>query len=240
MADLQDKQTSVQTAVYNALKNNIMSLQLKPGSTMSTQEIATKLSVSRTPVREAFIRLQRDGLLIIYPQKETIVSKINLQRVKQERFIRESLECEILELLLAKATDLDIAKIKENIGLQEKAIAEQDHYKIVSLDNLFHEMLFTIAGQPLSWETITNVSNHYSRVRMMTAWAQNVQQKTLMEHKALLKFIEEKNLSLAKEHMKKHLHQLESEIKDIVTEYPDYFEKDQLSIESRFDLLLSL
>ena len=61
--------SSVQSAVYTALRNNIMSLQLKPGTTMSTQKIAEKLNVSRTPVREAFIRLQRDGLLDIFPQK---------------------------------------------------------------------------------------------------------------------------------------------------------------------------
>jgi len=66
-----------------------MRLQLKPGTAMSTQEIADKLHVSKTPVREAFIRLQREGLVEIFPQKQTVVSRIDLKRTAQERFIRE-------------------------------------------------------------------------------------------------------------------------------------------------------
>lgn len=83
---------SIQTLVYEELKRNIMSMKLEPGQTMSTQEIATKLNVSRTPVREAFLRLQSEGLVEMIPQRETMVSKISLKRVEQEKFIRECLE----------------------------------------------------------------------------------------------------------------------------------------------------
>ena len=111
-------ESSVQSAVYNALKNNIMTLQMKPGTVMSTQEVAKKLDVSRTPVREAFIQLQRDGLVNIFPQKETIVSRIDLSKVEQERFIRESLECANLELVVEKFTRKDISELELNIERQ--------------------------------------------------------------------------------------------------------------------------
>ncbi len=68
---------SIQTLVYEELKKNIISMKLEPGQTMSTQEIATRLGVSRTPVREAFLRLQSEGLVEMIPQRETMVSRIH-------------------------------------------------------------------------------------------------------------------------------------------------------------------
>ena len=89
---------SIRENVYRVIRENITSLQLAPGTTVSTQELAAKLQVSRTPVREAFIRLQKEDLVEITPQKGTMVSRIDLTRAEKERFIRESLETAILPL----------------------------------------------------------------------------------------------------------------------------------------------
>ena len=85
------EQKSIQALVYEELKRSIMSMKLKPGQVMSTQDIATRLKVSRTPVREAFLRLKAEGLVEMIPQRETMVSRINVKRVDQEKFIRECL-----------------------------------------------------------------------------------------------------------------------------------------------------
>lgn len=66
---------SIQTQVYEELKNNIMDLRLPPGQTMSTQEMATRMNVSRTPVREALLRLQSEGLVEMIPQREATLRK---------------------------------------------------------------------------------------------------------------------------------------------------------------------
>lgn len=96
--------SSVQEMVYRTLRDKIVSMELKPGTTISTQEIADSMSVSRTPVREAFIRLQREDLLDVTPQRSTVVSKINMDRVYQERFIREALEIEVAQKFIEVAT----------------------------------------------------------------------------------------------------------------------------------------
>ena len=80
--------SSIRENVYRVIRENITSLQLAPGTTVSTQELAAKLQVSRTPVREAFIRLQKEDLVEITPQKGTMVSRIDLTRAEKERFIR--------------------------------------------------------------------------------------------------------------------------------------------------------
>ena len=73
---------SIRENVYRVIRENITSLQLAPGTTVSTQELAAKLQVSRTPVREAFIRLQKEDLVEITPQKGTMVSRIDLTRAE--------------------------------------------------------------------------------------------------------------------------------------------------------------
>ncbi len=151
-----NKENTVQSVVYNTLKEGIMSLQLVPGMAMSTQEMATRLRVSRTPVREAFIRLQREELVDTIPQRETMVSRINLRRVEEERFIRESLELAIAGPLLEKCLSVHIAELRANIAEQEKCCREKRYADFVHCDNQFHKRLFEVAGHIICMKTWTN------------------------------------------------------------------------------------
>ena len=110
---------SIRENVYRVIRENITSLQLAPGTTVSTQELAAKLQVSRTPVREAFIRLQKEDLVEITPQKGTMVSRIDLTRAEKERFIRESLETAILPLFLQNCTEPDLKELELLIEKQK-------------------------------------------------------------------------------------------------------------------------
>lgn len=233
-------ESSVQSAVYNALRNNIMSLQLKPGTIMSTQEVAQKLEVSRTPVREAFIRLQRDGLVDIYPQKETIVSRIDFHKVDQERFVRESLECANLDLVVEKCTRKDIGELEMNIEKQQATVNACDYNSLLKLDNEFHHYMFKITGQKLAWDTIEHSSNHYARIRLITVWDKEIMMETILQHQKILSAIQEKNADFAKNSIKTHLHQLENQLQRLMQEYPDYFVKEIVSKEERYKELLGM
>jgi len=231
--------SSVQSAVYNALRTSIMTLQLKPGTVMSTQEIAVKLDVSRTPVREAFIRLQRDGLIRMFPQKETIVSKINIAKVAQERFLRESLEASNLELFIHTATDDDLRELEANITRQKETLDAGDYKSLISLDNAFHQFLFSITGQELSWETIENTSNHYARIRLLTISDRNIMSDAIHQHEAMLQKIREKDVAAARSLFVDHLHHLENQLPSLIVEYKDYFEEEQVSSEKKLEDFLS-
>src|SRR5215210_8128745 len=75
--------------VTRALRRAIVTMRLKPGEMLSEQDIATRLGVSRQPVREAFIKLGEAGLLRVLPQRGTLVVKISRAAVEDARFIRE-------------------------------------------------------------------------------------------------------------------------------------------------------
>ncbi len=230
--------SSVQSAVYTALRNNIMSLQLKPGTTMSTQKIAEKLNVSRTPVREAFIRLQRDGLLDIFPQKETTVSRIDFSKVEQERFIRESLEIANAELFVKKVTKQDISELELNLEQQRATVQSCDYNALLQLDNVFHEYMFRATGQNVAWETIQATSNHYARIRLITVWNKDIMMETILQHQKILSAIQEQNLDFAKIYIKAHLHRLENQVQQLLKDYPDYFVQESIPAEEKFEFLL--
>lgn len=94
------KQRSSTTSnqVYEELKSQILNLQLAPGTSISEKEMSEKFNVSRTPVRESFLRLSREGLLNVFPQRGTFVSLIDLNLVEEARFMREHLERAVIRL----------------------------------------------------------------------------------------------------------------------------------------------
>ena len=77
---------------YERMKREIMTFALKPGDPVSAAKLAERYNVSRTPARETLVKLQTEGLIDIFPQSKSVISKINVQRVRQEWFIRKTLE----------------------------------------------------------------------------------------------------------------------------------------------------
>src|SRR5690606_39801560 len=88
--------------IYDDLRSQIVSISLRPGVGLSEARIAEQYGVSRTPVREAFKRLAEDGFLEVVPQVGTFVSRIDLQIVHDAHFVRETLECRVVELAAAR------------------------------------------------------------------------------------------------------------------------------------------
>lgn len=222
-----DNENTVQGAVYYTLRNSIMNLQLKPGTVMSTQEIATMLNVSRTPVREAFIRLQREGLVDIFPQKETVVSKINLDRVRQERFIRESLEIAVMNLAIQNCTPEDIVKLRNNIQVQKSLCEAKDYAGFLNMDTEFHKIFYEISKQQLAWETVKNANGHYNRIRLITTWSEEIITNSIKQHENIISALERKDIEFVQKEMKHHLGKLLTEKDVIIKQYPEYFELNE-------------
>ncbi len=214
---------TVQNAVYQEIKKGIMTLHLIPGTEMSTQEIATKLQVSRTPVREAFIQLQKEGLVEAIPQKGTKVSRINIKRVEQERFLRESLELAVIGLFLKKVEASDFKKLRDNIQEQKVCCNEKKYAEFVQCDNKFHKMLFDVAEQQLSWELISNYNGHYDRLRILTIQNDNTITSTINQHEKIVDLVEQRNVYVVYEELKNHVQKILQEKEALIRLYPDYF-----------------
>ncbi|MFP3043200.1 GntR family transcriptional regulator [Treponema primitia] len=218
---------SVQDSVYVNLRKNIINLNLAPGTGISEKEIALRYKVSRTPVRETFIHLAKEGLLQVVPQKETLVSRINFSRVEQESFLRESLEMAVLEPFISKSKPEHFAALKQLIREQREAIKNDDYITFVTHDDAFHHALFSIAGQELSWAVLEQMSGHYHRIRLLTVRFKGIAAGIVEQHKNLLGALQKGDLPTAGALLKQHLHKLGDEKNLLIEEFPDYFVSEE-------------
>ena len=229
---------SIQTLVYEELKRNIMSMKLEPGQTMSTQEIATKLNVSRTPVREAFLRLQSEGLVEMIPQRETMVSKISLERVEQEKFIRECLEMGVIRKFMDKSGCEVEENMAELIQLQKKCGEEKDFVGFLEADDQFHKVLFDVTGQEMAWETIASRNGHYNRLRILYVQRDTAMQESIEQHHKIATLLESGSREEAARALSSHVRRLDIDEAGLIAQYPDYFESEgERSWENRIGSL---
>ncbi len=229
---------SIQTLVYEELKRNIMSMKLEPGQTMSTQEIATKLNVSRTPVREAFLRLQSEGLVEMIPQRETMVSKISLKRVEQEKFIRECLEMGVIRKFMDKSGCEVEENMAELIQLQKKCGEEKDFVGFLEADDQFHKVLFDVTGQEMAWETIASRNGHYNRLRILYVQRDTAMQESIEQHHKIATLLESGSREEAARALYSHVRRLDIDEAGLIAQYPDYFESEgERSWENRIGSL---
>ncbi|GHV95830.1 GntR family transcriptional regulator [Spirochaetia bacterium] len=214
---------SVQDSVYTALRKSIINLNLLPGTAISEKEISLRYKVSRTPVREAFIHLSGEGLIEVIPQKETLVSHINLTRVEQEFFLRENLETAVLSPFIEKSGPAEFAQLGAFIEKQAQAFDHNDYIDFLTCDNGFHRIFFETAGQELSWQVLESMGGHYYRVRMLSTWINGIAKNIISQHKSLLTALKKKDLVKARAMLDVHLHQLPDEMKILHEKYPQYF-----------------
>lgn len=229
---------SIRENVYHVIKTNIAKLQLAPGTTMSTQELAEKLNVSRTPVREAFIRLQKEDLVVIAPQKNTMVSLIDLVRAEKERFLRESLEAAIIPLFMEKFTNADLHELDKLLVKQKACYDADDSLTFLSYDNLFHKVFFDVAEQDLSWETITNTNSHYNRLRVLTTRNKETFYGAVCQHEVMLQYIRAGNTDALRKELLNHVQKINIEKTGLLEQFPDYFAMPEKSNPLLLNVLL--
>ena len=208
--------------VVGALRDEIVTMALKPGDVISESDIAGRYGVSRQPVREAFIRLAQQGLLLIRPKRATVVKKISPDGVRQSRFIRESIEVEIIRRLAGRPGDAGIV-LAELIEGQEAASAADDSLGFHTLDELFHRTLARLAGVEYAWRLIDDHKMQLDRVRFLTLGVSS-SQWAIAEHKVIAAAVAAGDSAGAEAAMRAHLARAEVLLSQTIADFPDYFE----------------
>ncbi len=199
------KSESIQEAVYRELKRGIMTLRLEPGSTMSTQEMADRLNVSRTPVREAFLQLQQEGLVESISQRGTIVSLINTRRVNQECFVRHGLEHSVIGRFIDRSTGADFERLRRLNEEQLRYYLDRDWENTMISDQRFHRVLFEAAEEMLAWEIIATKNGHYDRARLMVIRTEDVSRAVYGQHNDLIEALEKRDEKAAQSILYNHI-----------------------------------
>src|ERR1700736_1595843 len=172
--------------VYRALRDAIITTELEPGQRISENELAERLAVSRTPIREALIRLRDERFVQIVPQLGTFVTRISAAAVEDAQFIRESLECAAVRLAATRADPGDIAAVAGLVRRQGEVSEHGDHDRFALLDDEFHAAICEIAGHSVAWEVAQRVKGHLNRVRRLSLPQPRYLEEMVSEHGQLL------------------------------------------------------
>lgn len=204
------------------IKANIVNLELVPGSQISENELAVEMGLSRTPVREALIELSKVEIIESHPQRKSTVSLIDYDLVEESRFMRNLLECAVVELVCEMAGPMDVERLNANIRLQSFYLDGTYTNELMALDNQFHGMLFEIAKKSRIFELIQNIAIHFDRVRGM-ALSTVKDLKVVQDHQELVEFIRQRDAKAARELMEVHLNRYKIDAAEIRETYPQYF-----------------
>ena len=204
------------------IKENIINLELAPGSQISENELAAEMGLSRTPVREALIELSRVRIIEIHPQKKSTVPLIDYDLVEESRFMRNLLECAVVELDCKMAGPVDLERLSANIRLQKFYLDNYYTNELMTLDNQFHGILFEIAKKTQIFALMQNITIHFDRVRSM-ALSSVKNLKIVQDHKQITAAIARRDPKSARLLMEEHLNRYKIDAADIRAAYPQYF-----------------
>ncbi|MDO4588271.1 MAG: GntR family transcriptional regulator [Fusobacterium sp.] len=210
---------------YRVLKENIMRLNLKPGESISEIELSEALKVSRTPVREAIVKLSEEKLVDVFPQKGSFVSKINLNLVEEAVFLREICEKKILEMACNDpSSDILINDLEKNIEYQKIVINfNRDLHEFFDLDNYFHTLIFDYYNKKNVWKVIQRLATHYDRLRLIDALEKINLENTVKQHLEIVELIRDKKSRKINSLVNKHLFNFKEVINKFMEKYPEYF-----------------
>ncbi|MDD3138251.1 MAG: GntR family transcriptional regulator [Lachnospiraceae bacterium] len=207
---------------YRILKDNIIMLELEPGSLVSENALAAELGLSRTPVREALIELSKSKIVEIYPQKGSYISKIDYSMVEESRFLRLVLEKAVVDLACDGVEQKVMQNLKENVKLQEFYLNNATPGKLLELDNEFHKELFDLVNKPQTYRVMNSMMAHFDRLRSLAMKAVK-EIKIVEDHEMMLEAIEKHDKVLAMQIVEKHLSRYQVEKQELIKQYPDYF-----------------
>ena len=211
--------------IYSDLRAELVSLQRRPGEAISEAEIALAYGVSRTPVREAILKLSDEGLVEIFPQSGIFVSRIPLAALPEAIIIRRALEETTARLATERASPSQILNLHSILERQREASASADRESFHQADEMFHATIAEVARYPGIWKLIQQVKIHVDRYRRLTLPQTGRMPQVIAEHEVIMSAIERHDVPGAGIAMAKHLERLLADLSATQNINPEFFDE---------------
>jgi GntR family transcriptional regulator, rspAB operon transcriptional repressor len=216
--------SSATRRVERELRRAIIDLELPPGTRLSEQDLASRLGVSRQPVREALIGLAKTRLVEILPQRGTSVVKISVAKMMEARFVREAIEVAVVRRA-CEAFDREARqRIEHLLDTQQEAATDGDHHSFRRYDEMFHMTLATGAGCPMAWRTVEDIKAHMDRVCLLTLPGPDAMLPLVEQHREVIAAVDAQDPDRAEQAMRHHLSAILRALPQVETEHPELFE----------------
>ncbi len=200
---------------------------MKPGEPINEKAIAQQLAISRTPVREALLRLADEGLVDIRSHSGTFVSPIRLDAVFEGQMVREALELAVVRRAVERYKGEYPARFEDLLARQQACVDWRDHRGFHILDEEFHRLIADCAGTPRVWTLITGAKLQLDRVRLLADAIPGHLNQLLNEHRAIIGALAGGDTEEVVAKLKIHLDSVFSTAKIVFAEHPEYFPEEK-------------
>lgn len=218
-----DRRKSMVDQTHTLLQNAIISSKLPPGQVLKERELCDILSISRTPIREALLRLQEDGLVEIFPQAGTYVSRISIEAVHESQFIRVALEMATVGYAARHGTPEWQTKTRRLVEKYKQALEWDDFDELFDFDEQFHRSIAEFRFRDRLWKMTNSAKAHMDRVRRLSLPYRDRRLAIAEEHTAVLDAIITREEAQAVEAMRRHLNTVFRDLERVRTEHGEYF-----------------
>jgi GntR family transcriptional regulator, rspAB operon transcriptional repressor len=217
---------SASATVYRVLRQEIIWLKRKPGEPIVEKDIALAQSVSRTPVREALLRLTAEGLVDTISKSGTFVARIPLRALPEAMVVRKALEQVTARSAAIHARKSEVTGLRAILERQREADAAGDRSAFHGADEAFHAAIATVGRYPGIWSLVQGVKTQIDRYRLLTLPQPGRMARVIKEHAAVVAAIEGHDPERAAAAMEAHLDGLQISKEDIRRMNADFFYED--------------
>lgn len=216
-----DRTRQAAPQVFEWLREAIISLDLAPGTPLVRAELAERFDLSQTPVRDALMQLSQEGLVDIFPQHATLVSRIDLHSAEQAQFLRRAIELEVVRTL-ALAGDAGLhARLTSMVDVQA-ALASSSAEEFIAADQAFHRAMYEAAGAPDLYELVRRRSGHLDRLRRLDLPTAGNAERVVSDHRRIVDALVSGDSDAAQAALRAHLSGTLGRVADIRLRHPEY------------------
>lgn len=216
-----DRTRQAAPQVFGWLREAIISLELAPGTPLSRTDLADRFQLSQTPVRDALMQLRQEGLVDIFAQHATRVSRIDLHSAEQAQFLRCAIELEVVRTLAQSGDAALYARLRGMVELQA-ALAGHDAEAFIAADQSFHRAMYEGAGVPDLYELVRRRSGHLDRLRRLDLPSPGNPERVVRDHRRIVEALAARAPDEAQAALRAHLSGTLSRVADIRARHPEY------------------
>ena len=211
-----DAYLPLRDVVFTTLREAILKGELKPGERLMELQLAAKLGVSRTPIREAIRMLEQEGLAVTIPRRGAEVARMTEKDMQDVLQVREALDELAASIACELITEEEMAQLKQAAEDFEAATATKDVKRIADTDMIFHDIIYRATRNPKLVNILNNLREQMYRYRVEYLKDEQNYPVLLKEHSEILAGFWERNKDMVTDSMRKHVENQATAVKTMI------------------------
>ena len=211
--------------IHDVIRDEIITLRLMPGAKVSENELARRFNTSRTPVREALLRLVDEGLVEVWPQRGTLITPISLQAVRRARFVREAIEVAVFRKAAIEGLSAAVLAQLDAIMAEQDA-AREDPVRFTEADDAFHRAFANGIAVGDIWTVLEREKAQFDRLRFLSLPNVTPVSVLIEQHEKMIAAVRARDPDAAEKAVRHHLSEVLKVTEQLSARYPDLIVND--------------